>query len=54
MVACVAPPSAVEIAPPILKLCAIPMGVIACSLELLTEMLEKPESDEWMTIAKAK
>jgi len=30
------------------------MGVIACSLELLTEMLEKLESGEWMTTAKAK
>ena len=34
--------------------CVILMGVIACSLELATEMLEKPESGEWMTIAKGK
>ena len=30
------------------------MGVIACMLELATEMLEKPESSEWSTIAKTK
>ena len=41
MVACEAPASAADVAPPILKLCVI---LIACSLELATEMLEKPES----------
>ena len=34
--------------------CVIPMGLIACLLELAMEMLEKPESGEWTTIAEAK
>ena len=49
-----APASAAEVALLILKLCTKPMGVITCLLELLTEMLEEPESGEWTTIAKAK
>jgi len=34
--------------------CVIPMGVIACSMELAMEMLEKPESGKWTIIAKPK
>jgi len=37
-----------------LLLCVIPMGMIACLLEVAMEMLEKLQSGKWTIIAKPK